>query len=240
MYAKNVAFPVLAPATLLALIAALFFFSQAASAEPRPGEDPGAGPGVRGGVVGVPVLPGEPEGEPPAQEQQDAPPAQEEAAPPEQEEQDPSSKRLALTIPKLGMKNVSLGDSPDQAVLDREGIIHLGGTDFPWQDDSNTYIVGHAIGYPGGRIPEAFRHLADLRDGDRVTLRDADGEKYRYRVYKRLLVDPTDIWVTEPVEGKDNIVSLQTCYPEPTFEKRLVVRAELIEEGKGNSADSGG
>ena len=71
MYAKNVAFPVLVPATLLALIAALFFFSQAASAEPRPGEEPGAGPGVRGGVVGVPVLPGEP----PAQEQQAAPPA---------------------------------------------------------------------------------------------------------------------------------------------------------------------
>ena len=231
MYAKNVAFPVLVPATLLALIAALFFFSQAASAKPRPGEESGAGPGVRGGVVGVPVLPGEP----PAQEQQAAPPAQEEVAPPvqEEEEQDPSSKRLALTIPKLGMKNVSLGDSPNQAVLDREGIVNLGGTDFPWQDDSNTYIVGHAIGYPGGRVPEAFRHLADLHDGDRVTLRDADGGKYRYRVYERLVVDPTDIWVTEPVEDKDNIVSLQTCYPEPTFEKRLIVRAELIEEGKG-------
>ena len=231
MYAKNVAFPVLVPATLLALIAALFFFSQVASAEPRPGEESGAGPGVRGGVVGVPVLPGEP----PAQEQQAAPPAQEEVAPPvqEEEEQDPSSKRLALTIPKLGMKNVSLGDSPNQAVLDREGIVHLGGTDFPWQDDSNTYIVGHAIGYPGGRAPEVFRHLADLRDGDRVTLRDADGEKYRYRVYERLVVDPTDIWVTEPVEGKDNIVSLQTCYPEPTFEKRLIVRAELIDGGEG-------
>jgi len=230
------------PATLLALLAALFFFSQAASAELRPGEEPGAGPGVRGGVVGVPVLPGEPEAAPPAREQQAAPPAQEEAAPPvrEEEEQDPSSKRLALTIPKLGMKNVSLGDSPDQAVLDREGIVHLGGTDFPWKDDSNTYIVGHAIGYPGGRVPEAFRHLADLRDGDRVTLRDANGEKYRYRVYERLVVDPTDIWVTEPVEGKDNIVSLQTCYPEPTFEKRLIVRAELIEEGKGLSAASGG
>ena len=240
MYAKNVAFPVFVPAALLALLAALFFFSQAASAEPRPSGEPGAGPGVQGGVVGVPVLPGEPEGEPPAREQQAAPPAQEQAAPPEQEEQDPSSNRLELTIPKLGLKDVSFGSSPDQAVLDREGIMHLGGTDFPWQDASNTYIVGHAIGYAGGRNPQVFRRLANLRDGDRVTLRDADGEKYRYRVYERLVVDPTDIWVTEPVEGKDNIVSFQTCYPEPTFEKRLVVRAELIEEGKGNSAVGGG
>ena len=91
---------------------------------------------------------------------------------------------------------------------------------------------------PGGRVSEAFRHLADLRDGDRVTLRDAEGEKYHYRVYKRLVVDPTDIWVTQPVE-KDNIVSLQTCYPEPTFEKRLVVRAALIDGGEGRSAAGG-
>jgi LPXTG-site transpeptidase (sortase) family protein len=54
------------------------------------------------------------------------------------------------------------------------------------------------------------------------------------------VVDPTDVWVTEPVEGKENIVSLQTCYPEPTFEKRLIVRAELIDGGEGHSAVSGG
>ena len=238
MYAKNVAFPALAPATLLTLIAAFFFFSQVASAEPRPGEESGAGTGVQGGVVGVPVLPGKPDKTPP--EKQAAPPVQEKVAPPKREVQDPSSNRLELTIPKLEMKALSLGSSPDQYYLDREGIMHLGGTDFPWQNNSNTYIVGHAIGYPGGRVPEAFRHLADLRDGDRVTLRDADGEKYRYRVYKRLVVDPTDVWVTEPVEGKDNIVSLQTCYPEPTFEKRLIVRAELIDGGEGHSAVSGG
>ena len=236
MYARNAAFPALAPATLLALLALLatLFFSEAASAEPRLG----AGPGVQGGVIGVPVLPGEPGGEPPAQEQA-APPVQEEAAPQvdaPQEEQAPSSKRLELTIPKLGMENVSLGNSPDQSYLDREGIMHFGGTGFPWQDGSNTYIVGHAIGYPGGRVPEAFRNLADLRDGDRVTMRDADGEAYHYRVYERLVVDPTDFWVTEPVEGKDNIVSLQTCWPEPTFEKRLIVRAELIEQDKGPAA----
>jgi sortase A len=230
MYAKNVAFPALAPATLLALIATLFFFSGAASAEPRPG----VGPGVQGGVVSVPVLPGKP-----SAEKQAAPPVQEEVARPEPEKQDPSSKRLELTIPTLGMKDLSLGSSPDQYYLDREGIMHLGGTDFPWQDRSNTYIVGHAIGYPGGRIPEVFRHLADLRDGDRITLRDADGETYRYRVYKRLVVDPTDIWVTAPVEGKDNIVSLQTCYPEPTFEKRLIVRAALIDGDEERSATGG-
>lgn len=214
MYARNAAFSSLAIATLPALILALFF-SAAASAEPRPGGEPGEG--MRGGVLGVPVLPDEP-----SADEQTTPPARE-------EQKEPDSKRLELTVPKLGLEDVSLGSSPDQAYLDREGIMHLAGTDFPWQDDSNTYIVGHAIGYPGGRVPAPFRHLADLRKGDRVTLRDANGETYRYRVYERLIVDPTDVWVTEPVEGRDNIVSLQTCWPEPTFEKRLIVRAALID-----------
>ena len=238
MSAKRAAFSSLVSAAFLALVVTLFL-SGVASAEP------GDGPGVRGGVVVVPVLPDEPateEAAPPAgespAEEQAAPAVEEEAVPPAQEkEQGPSDKRLELTIPKLGMKDVSLGDSPDQSYLDREGIMHLGGTGFPWQDESNTYIVGHAIGYPGGRVPEAFRHLADLRKGDRVVLHDADGEKYRYRVYERLVVDPTDYWVTNPVEDKDNIVSLQTCYPEPTFEKRLIVRAELIDRDGEPSAE---
>ena len=106
--------------------------------------------------------------------------------------------------------------------------MHLAGTDFPWEDESNTYIAGHAIGYAGAKNPEIFRHLVDLEEGDRVALRDADGETYDYRVYERLVVDPADSWVTRPVAGKDNIVSLQTCWPEPTFEKRLIVRAKLV------------
>ncbi len=232
MPAKNATFTALIPTTLLALVAALFLFCQAASAQPRPEDGSNERPGMRGGVVGVPVLPGEP-----AQEEGDAQEGQRAKAAPPADEVDeegddgqrPSSNRLWLTIPELGMKNVSLGSSRDQAYLDREGIMHLAGTDFPWQDNSNTYIAGHAIGYPGTRVPEVFRNLEDLREGDRVTLRDADGETYDYQVYERLIVDPTDFWVTRPVAGEDNIVSLQTCWPEPTFEKRLIVRAKPVE-----------
>ena len=53
------------------------------------------------------------------------------------------------------------------------------------------------------------------------------GSSYYYRIYDRFLVDPTNIWVTESVAGK-NIVSLQTCFPEPTFEKSLIVRGQLV------------
>lgn len=194
-------------ATLLLALAALSSFAQPASAEEADEQRPSVMGGF--GVTDVTRPPSPPEEEDAADEGQ-------------------RDKRLRLTVPGLGMKDLLVRNSPDQSFLDREGIMHLAGTDFPWEEGSNTYIAGHAIGYPGGRVPEAFRNLVDLGKGDRITIRDARGETYRYRVYERLLVDPYDFWVTEPVPGKD-IVSLQTCYPEPTFEKRLVVRAELVD-----------
>ena len=139
----------------------------------------------------------------------------------------PPNKKLMLTVPRLGLKNVKVGDSPDQSYLDREGIMHLSGTGFPHEEDSNTYIAAHAIGYAGSRVTYAFQDLEDMQKGDRVSVRDSSGETYDYRVYESLLVDPEDTWVTKPVEGK-TVISLQTCWPEPTFEKRLIVRAELV------------
>jgi sortase A len=40
-------------------------------------------------------------------------------------------------------------------------------------------------------------------------------------------VAPFDRWVTGRVRGRD-LLTLQTCTPIPTFEKRLIVRAERI------------
>ncbi len=105
--------------------------------------------------------------------------------------------------------------------------MHLTGTGFPYDRGSNTYIVGHTGDFDASRIPNAFKNLKDLRPGDTVTLLDSTGNSYDYRIYDRFIVDPTDIWVTEHVASR-NIVSLQTCFPEPTFEKRLIVRGQLV------------
>ena len=55
---------------------------------------------------------------------------------------------------------------------------------------------------------------------------------FRYRVTEMMVVDPSDRWVMGEVRGRD-MITLQTCTPIPTFEKRLVVRADKIE---GSSA----
>lgn len=143
------------------------------------------------------------------------------------EERKPRDTRLSLSIPRLGIKNVTVGDSPEQSYLDREGIMHLSETGFPYERGSNTYIVGHAADYDASRIPNVFRNLRGLQQGDLITLRDALGRTYNYRAYQYLIVNPKDVWVTEPVAGKE-IVSLQTCFPAPSFHKRLIIRAERV------------
>lgn len=239
MTTRNVGLSVLIPAALLALIT-LSYLAQTASAEPRSKVTPMRGgfvgdtlpseptakagkPGPRAVVMDEPVLPSPPKKDKKAT--QDEPSVSEPNAGEPSER--PRDKRLGLTIPKMGMKNVLVGSSPDQSYLDQEGIMHLSSSGFPWERGANTYIAGHAIGYPGGRVPFAFYDLEDMRRGDKVTLRDARGKAYHYRVYERLLVDPNDFWVTNPVADKD-IVSLQTCWPNPSFEKRLIVRAERV------------
>jgi sortase A len=143
------------------------------------------------------------------------------------EERKPRDTRLLLSIPRLGIEDIAVGDSPDQSYLDREGIMHLSGTGFPYERGSNTYIVGHAADYNASRVPNVFRNLKSLQQGDKITLRDTLGRAYEYRAYRYYIVNPTDFWITEPVPGKE-IISLQTCYPAPSFAKRLIIRAERV------------
>jgi sortase A len=58
-----------------------------------------------------------------------------------------------------------------------------------------------------------------------VILTDANGTRYTYEVFKKLVISPDDLSVLRPVKGK-NIVSLQTCTL-PDYQERLVVQAEL-------------
>ena len=143
----------------------------------------------------------------------------------------PKDKTLELTIP--AMKRVKDAKIPsvtgdDRKALDSSTAIHLKGTGFPWQKVANVYIAGHRLGYPNTDSFLAFYDLDGLKNGDEVLLKDASGEKYTYKVYKKMIVGPTDLHVTEPVAGK-NVVTLQSCTL-PDYSKRLIVQAELVDK----------
>jgi sortase A len=134
---------------------------------------------------------------------------------------------ITLTVPRLDLKDVAVPTGSGQRELDREGIIHLEGTGVPWQEGSNTFIVGHALGFLYTRVPYVFYELDRMEPGDEIIVEDPTGREYVFQVYDRMTVRPADYWVTYPEDDR-TIISLQTCIPAPTFENRLVVRGELV------------
>ena len=133
---------------------------------------------------------------------------------------------MTLSVPKLGLEDVPVPSADSQVELDREGIIHLKETGVPWQKNSNTFLVGHALGFLFTRTPYVFYELDQLKPGDEIVVKDREQKEYTFRIYDSMTVQPEDFWVTYPVPDK-TIISLQTCTPIPTFEDRLVIRGEL-------------
>jgi sortase A len=140
----------------------------------------------------------------------------------------PKKRRLKLTVPamkRIDNDPIPTGLGTDQKLFHDYAGVHINSSGFPWKQTANVYIAGHRIGFPGTRSNLAFYDLEDLKNGDKVYLEDADGRKYTYVVYKKLIVDPTNLSVLKPIKGK-NIVSLQTCTL-PDYTKRVIYRAEL-------------
>jgi len=184
-----------------------------------------------------------PQAEPPAvprsnPEQRTLPVADDNWAPPTDEElQSLSAPRdyelppgaiMGLTIEAMGLRDVPVFNSDTESAL-AQGVIHEPETSLPWSNtpETNVFLAGHRLGYRGTSSRLVFYNLNELAEGDRVVLKDREGKAYHYRVSEMYVVDPTDVWVMGKEVGRD-MVTLQTCTPYPTWEKRLIVRADRV------------
>ena len=143
----------------------------------------------------------------------------------------PKSERLRLTIPKLKrVKDIPVytGAAGDKGKL-AAGTLHSEDTGFPWQKGANVYIAGHRLGYPRTKSFLVFWHLDKLKRGNKVVLEDAEGRRYEYEVFDKMVVDPNNVSVKKLIEGK-SIVTLQTCTL-PNYKDRLIVQAKLVSSG---------
>jgi sortase A len=135
---------------------------------------------------------------------------------------------MGLTIEAIGIYDAPVFDSEGRWAL-ANGVAHKPQTSLPWSStpQRNVYLAGHLMGYRGTWSRMIFYNLDKLEKGDKVLLKDRAGRSYRYRVSEVLVVNPADSWVMGQVRGRD-MVTLQTCTPYPTFEKRLIVRADRV------------
>jgi sortase A len=141
----------------------------------------------------------------------------------------PEDKTLRITVPEMSRVKdavIPYAAGDDEEALRNNAAIHLDGTGFPWEREANVYVAGHRLGYPGTDSFLAFYDLDRLEEGDEVFLTDSENRRYAYRVFKVFVVDPTDTYVTQPIEGK-NILTLQTCTL-PNYSRRLIVQAEKV------------
>ena len=135
---------------------------------------------------------------------------------------------MGLTIHSIGVYNAPVFDSDSQWAL-ATGVAHVPETSLPWSQSAqrNVYLAGHRMGYRETWSRMIFYNLDKLKEGDKVVLKDRTGRPYEYRVSETFLAEPADSWVMGQVRGRD-MVTLQTCTPIPTFEKRLIVRADRV------------
>jgi sortase A len=140
----------------------------------------------------------------------------------------PAGAIMGLTIPSMGIHDAPVFDSASPMAL-AKGVAHLPDTSLPWSPtpQRNVYLAGHRMGFRGTWSRMLFYNLGKLGKGDKVVLRDRAGHTYEYRVTETFLIDPTERWVTGQVRGRD-LLTLQTCTPIPTFDKRLIVRADRV------------
>lgn len=104
-----------------------------------------------------------------------------------------------LQIPRLHLSApVKAGD--DDNVLDFS-VGYLPDTPLPWMS-GNSAFAAHR--------DRLFRPLQHIRQGDEIDLSTTHGN-LRYRVLKTLIVNPSDVWVLNPIPNVS--LTLITCYP---------------------------
>ena len=146
----------------------------------------------------------------------------------------PPTNDLWMSIPALGLYDNFVTNSGSHAAMDY-GAIKLPETAFPWEENGNTYIAAHRLGWPGTPSYHQFYNLPLLTEGDVIYLGDVNGTTYTYEVTGFREITPDETWITAPQAGR-NMLSLQTCIENfgdywtmgPEWNVRYIVRADRV------------
>ncbi len=159
---------------------------------------------------------------------------------------DPSSSNVGpdpkVIIPKINVEgpvvydNTSIDEKSMQKALER-GVVHYATTPYPGEK-GNVVIFGHSSGniFNRGKAKFAFVLLGGLNKGDLFYL-TRGGKNYVYKVYKKEIVQPTQVSVIGPADRPDT-ATLITCDPPGTSWHRLVVVGEQISPAPASNTTS--
>lgn len=139
---------------------------------------------------------------------------------------------FAIEIPKIALfKDIETHVDPTNPqvylpVID-EKVAHGLTTSLPGQTGGNTYLFAHSKEHYEASTPDKgwFTRIDELGIGDVIFLH-YNGRIFKYTVKEAFIVDPSAVEVyTSTSPYSTYSLTLQTCYPRGTTEKRLIVRA---------------
>lgn len=140
---------------------------------------------------------------------------------------DPKIKEFGLQIDKLGIlvpviRDVNGKDKEGYNRSLQEGVAHYKGTALPDKGE-NIFIFGHSSSdVIPGELGKIFAKINDLEKGDEIKVYFQDKE-FLYSVSEKDIVKATDTSVLD--KTGEEILTLMTCWPIGTKDKRLIIRA---------------
>ncbi len=141
-----------------------------------------------------------------------------------------SIDKIRVVVPMVWAASVREDDM--QRYL-KDGAVHYPRTAAPGQE-GNMFVAAHSSNYAwvDGNYNEVFKELDKVVPGDIVTftVSFANGRtvEYLYKVTEQRVTKPDDPWIFMKTDKK--ALTLSTCWPLGTRQKRLVVKAELVGE----------
>jgi len=139
----------------------------------------------------------------------------------------PQIKQFGLQIDKLGImvpviQDVDGNNKEEYNRSLQKGVAHYKGTALPGEG-KNVFIFGHSssVVVPG-ELGKIFAKINDLEKGDKVKIYFREKE-YLYDVSEKYIVEKTDTSVLKKTDKQT--LTLMTCWPLGTNDKRLIVRA---------------
>lgn len=144
---------------------------------------------------------------------------------------EPIDKDFGIMIPKIGAnaKVIEGVDPFNKSEYQRaltKGVAQAKGTAFPGEQ-GNIFLFSHSSAnfYEANKYNSVFFLLNELDKDDEIYL-FFKGEKYKYRVLEKKVVDSLDTsYLNKNSDNKK--LTLMTCWPPGTSLKRLIVIASL-------------
>lgn len=133
----------------------------------------------------------------------------------------PIPKENTLAIPDIGVFAPIVEGSTSDAL--EHGIWHRPKTGTP-PTGGNTVLVGHRFLYTSGS--NTLYHLDKLKVGNTIEV-FWSGQRYAYVIDAILITSPSAVEIEQPTSQPT--LTIYTCTPLFTVDKRLVVRAHLSE-----------